>query len=116
MDGEYEIKNIQNQLDAAGVDTNDGDQIIVLLDGQIGNIPSSSLDDYNINAQGFAVAYAIGPTVFLKRTGQTSAFSEFDDGWYQKGFTPSYTPYPASQVIVDNVTNLVWIDTEIGQM
>lgn len=56
----------------------------------------------------------------LKKTGQTKSYdqsgnevtdgSQKDDGYYQKGATPSYTRDDAKEVVTDNLTGLMWQD------
>jgi len=58
----------------------------------------------------------------IKKTGQTLSYNESgievtdgsakDDGFYQKGITPSYTRDDAKEVVTDNVTGLMWQDNE----
>jgi|GEM_PF-1262134 len=44
------------------------------------------------------------------KTGQTEIYSDFDDGYYQKGVSPSFTRDNSKEVVVDNMTKLVWQD------
>ena len=46
----------------------------------------------------------------LKKTGQTTAYEQFDDGDYQIGITPSYSR--SGDIVTDNVTKLQWQDNE----
>jgi len=54
----------------------------------------------------------------LKKTGQTASYYDSDygyykdDGYYQKGVTPSYTRSSTKEVVTDNVTGLMWQDNE----
>jgi len=47
----------------------------------------------------------------VKKTGQTISYTDFDDGYYQKGVTPSYTRDDVNEIVTDNVTGLEWQDT-----
>lgn len=47
----------------------------------------------------------------LKKTGQTASYTNYDDGYYEKGLTPRYTR--ASNSITDEVTQLMWQDDEV---
>ena len=47
-------------------------------------------------------------TQSLKKTGQTTSYYAGDDGYYQKGVTPSYSR--ANEVVTDHVTGLQWQD------
>ncbi len=105
---EFEIKNLKQLFTTAGVNTSNGDKVLVLLDGQIGEEPAGSLDDYNINAQGLAVAYATEPTVLIKKTGQNYAYTPFDDGHYKKGVNPAYTRAPSLDYVYDGISQLLW--------
>ena len=46
----------------------------------------------------------------LKKTGQTSTYSAKDDGFYQKGVTPSYTRDDTLEVVTDYAKGLQWQD------
>ncbi len=46
----------------------------------------------------------------LKKTGQTTSYTLYDDGAYQKGATPSYTRDNTNKIVTDNVTKLQWQD------
>jgi len=58
----------------------------------------------------------------LKKTGQTKSYDQEgnevtdksvkDDGFYQKGITPSYTRDDAKEIVTDNLSNLQWQDDE----
>jgi hypothetical protein len=59
-------------------------------------------------------------TTRLKKTGQTTSYdsdgnevtdgSIKDDGYYQKGVEPSYTRDDNKEVVIDNITRLMWQD------
>ncbi len=51
----------------------------------------------------------------LKKTGQTTSYADFDDGYYQIGITPSYTRDNAKEVVTDNLTGLEWQDDEAAK-
>ena len=44
------------------------------------------------------------------KTGQTTSYTDFDDGYYQKGTDRSYTRDDAKEVVIDNTTGLMWQD------
>ena len=46
------------------------------------------------------------------KTGQTTSYTDFDDGYYQKGADRSYTRDDAKEVVIDNTTGLMWQDDE----
>jgi len=46
----------------------------------------------------------------VKKTGQTTEYEAFDDGYYQKGVTPSYSRI--NDMVTDNITGLIWQDNE----
>jgi hypothetical protein len=58
--------------------------------------------------------------VVIKKTTQTKSYDENgnevtdgsikDDGYYQKGATPSYTRDDTKEVVIDNITGLMWQD------
>ena len=45
----------------------------------------------------------------LKKTGQTIVYTNYDDGWYKIGVTPSYTRN-ADETVTDHITGLMWQD------
>jgi len=47
----------------------------------------------------------------IKKTGQTISYYPKDDGYYQKGVTPSYTR-DDNEIVTDNITKLQWQDNE----
>ena len=49
-------------------------------------------------------------TTIIKKTGQTTSYIDYDDGYYQKGISPSYTR--ASDIVTDELTHLMWQDDE----
>ena len=60
------------------------------------------------------------PEGTVKKTGQTKSYDENgnevtdgsikDDGYYQKGVTPSYTRDDTKEIVTDNITGLMWQD------
>ena len=44
------------------------------------------------------------------KTGQTTSYADFDDGYYQKGEERSYTRDDSKEIVTDNVTGLQWQD------
>jgi hypothetical protein len=46
----------------------------------------------------------------IKKTGQTTSYVTFDDGYYKKGVTPSYTRDTTKQVVIDNIEGYMWQD------
>ena len=46
----------------------------------------------------------------LLKTGQTTSYADFDDGYYQKGAERSYSRDDAKEIVTDNVTQLQWQD------
>ncbi len=48
-------------------------------------------------------------TSLLLKTGQTTSYVDFDDGYYQKGLTRDYSR-SSTGVVTDNVTKLEWQD------
>ena len=48
------------------------------------------------------------------KTGQMISYTDFDDGYYQKGASRSYTRDDTKEVVIDNTTGLMWQDdTEV---
>ncbi len=46
----------------------------------------------------------------IKKTGQTTSYTNYDDGYYQKGIAHSYTRDDTKEIVTDNVTGLMWQD------
>lgn len=46
----------------------------------------------------------------LKKTGQTVVYAEFDDAYYLKGVTHSYSRDDDKEVVTDHVSRLMWQD------
>ena len=46
----------------------------------------------------------------LKKTGQTQSYTDYDDGYYQKGVAPDYTRDDSKEIVTDKVTGLQWQD------
>jgi len=46
----------------------------------------------------------------VKKTGQTTIYQTYDDGYYQKGVLPSYTRDDSTNIVVDHITGLMWQD------
>ena len=49
-------------------------------------------------------------TTKLKKTGQTTSYEDFDDGYYQMGIAPDYNR--SGDIVIDNITKLQWQDNE----
>lgn len=74
----------------------------------------------NVATQSVTVSITDVPEGVLKKTGQTKSYDEDgnevtdgslkDDGYYQKGVTPSYTRDDAKEVVTDHITGLQWQD------
>lgn len=78
-------------------------------------------DDYTNTTTSFDVnVTSMTLPTTLKKTGQIKSYDENgievidnsykDDGYYQKGVTPSYTRDATKEIVTDNVTSLEWQD------
>ena len=56
--------------------------------------------------KGADIKSAIG----LLATGQTISYMKGDDGYYQKGIKRNYTRDDSKEVVIDNITGLMWQD------
>jgi len=87
------------------------------------SVPNNGLTDEQLHAvMGIITNFILSdvPEGELKKTGQTKSYdasgnevtdgSIKDDGFYQKGTTPSYTRDDATNIVTDHVTNLQWQD------
>jgi hypothetical protein len=81
VDGTFKLEGLQaaiNEDDTLNLD--DIDKLLVLFDGEIGSIPTHSLDDYNIGARGLTAAYAkVNPIGRLNDTGITQCGDGFSN-------------------------------------
>ncbi len=50
----------------------------------------------------------------VKKTGQTTSYAEFDDGYYQKGLETNYSRDDVNNIVTDHVTGLMWQDNTTG--
>ena len=48
----------------------------------------------------------------LKKTGQTTSFTDYDDGYYKIGVIPSYTRDAVNEIVRDTISGLEWQDNE----
>lgn len=48
----------------------------------------------------------------VKKTGQTSIYETYDDGYYQRGVDSNYTRDATMQIVTDNITGLMWQDDD----
>ena len=74
----------------------------------------------NVATQSVTVSITDVPEGVLKKTGQTKSYDKDgnevtdgslkDDGYYQKGVTPSYTRDDAKEIVTDHITGLQWQD------
>lgn len=51
----------------------------------------------------------------LKKTGQTTTYADYDDGYYEIGVIHSYLRDDGNQTVTDNVTGLMWQDDAWAQ-
>jgi len=49
-------------------------------------------------------------TIAQLKTGQTTSYTQEDDGWYRAGKDRSFSRDVTSEVVTDNVTGLIWQD------
>jgi hypothetical protein len=52
----------------------------------------------------------VSPTSKVKRTGQITSYSDYDDGDYQKGISNYYTRDDEDIIVTDEVRNKMWQD------
>ena len=58
----------------------------------------------------FGITNSGAVVLSLKQTGQTVSYTDFDDGAYQKGVAHSYTRDDDKEIVIDNITGLIWQD------
>lgn len=51
----------------------------------------------------------------LQKTGQTTSYTDFDDGYYQIGIEHSYLRDDVNEVVTDTITGLMWADDAWAQ-
>ncbi len=89
--------------------TSQGKYLIVRVDDD--NEIEEDNEENNMFIKAFP-AETINPITKVLKTGQTISYTDYDDGYYQKGLPRSYTRDDAKEVVVDNTTGLVWQDDE----
>jgi len=110
---ENNISNVGNiTINPSILNGNGNAYIILIVDG--------TEDNWDISDNTFTLNSNTGNT--LKKTGQTKSYDQDgnevtdgsikDDGYYQKGVTPSYTRDDAKEIVTDNITGLIWQDNE----
>jgi len=67
-------------------------------------VTNSSSNDRNVTRLVIVRDYKV------TKTGQTTTYTTFDDGYYQKGSTKTYTRDDVKQIVTDNYTGLMWQD------
>ncbi len=75
---------------------------------------------YLYKVQGKSATVTLNNYTPIKKTGQTKSYDENgtevtdgsvkDDGFYQKGVTPNYTRDDVNNIVIDNITGLMWQD------
>jgi hypothetical protein len=93
----------------------------VVWDGWIDRVGNISLINAYNQIVADAVAYELSKQL-VKKTGQTKSYDQNgtevtngsikDDGYYQKGITPSYTRDASKKIVTDNIRGLMWQDDE----
>ena len=84
-------------------------------------ITANLKSDYSITKSGVTVSIETKEEnkndkfIPLPKTGQTTTYTNYDDGDYQKGTTRSYTRDDINEIVTDNVTGLMWQDTKEAQ-
>ena len=58
----------------------------------------------------FAVSYLGAVSISQISTGQITSYSIYDDGYYKKGISRSFSRDNTNETVLDNVTGLVWQD------
>ncbi len=102
-----------NSNDETGFKIFRDDKLITIV-----NEDSTSFTDIGL-VQNSTYKYTVKATddepMPLPKTGQTTSYTNNDDGDYQKGATRSYSRDDAKEIVTDNVTGLMWQDDEAAQ-
>jgi uncharacterized beta-barrel protein YwiB (DUF1934 family) len=66
----------------------------------------------NINDVDESTSVTTPPSIGVLKTGQTTSYSDYDDGYYQKGLSRSYSRDDSTNIVTDHTTGLMWEDQE----
>jgi len=101
--------------------THDYQKIGIYTLGLEANVDDEPLDTKSLEITINSI-HGDSSTSTLKKTGQTKSYDQGgnevtdgsvkDDGYYQKGVTPSYTRDDSKEIVTDNITKLQWQDNE----
>ncbi len=102
---------ISNQgMEMSSIQGQDG--IFKMGDATTINISNGEKDNIVITKIGVIEEEIISTSKVLK-TGQTTSYTDFDDGYYEIGVERSYTR--VNDIVADNVTGLQWQDDEAAK-
>ena len=119
------VDRTYTELGATATDDSDGDiTSSIVISGEVN---TSKVGTYTLTYTATDSAGNSGSATrtvhvlsMLKKTGQTKSYDEYgnevtdgsikDDGYYQKGVTPSYTRDDTKEIVTDNITGLMWQD------
>lgn len=100
---------------ATALDTEDGTLPVTVSGSVDTTTPGVYVITYRaVDSEGLSVSvtrevHVILPTG-VKKTGQTAEYAKYDDGYYQAGIAPSYTRDDETEIVTDNITQLMWQD------
>ena len=114
VDGSEVTGNVAAGANVSGAD---GSKTFTITDGLYAGSKTATANDSDLVAGnikdtivilGVTGTYTgVGGTVGLPKTGQTTSYADYDDGYYEKGIARSYTDN-GDGTITDNATGLMW--------
>jgi len=90
----YEVKGLSNYHEYYFIITAANLEIESLASSKVSSIPRK----------------VIGSSL-LKKTGQEKSYLNYDDGWYNAGINSSYTRDDNNEIVYDNSSKLIWLDS-----
>ncbi len=102
---------IANKPDWASFDASTGELSGTATAGTYEGITITVSDGTDIDSLSFDLTIV---TRLLAKTGQTTIYADYDDGYYQKGTDPNFSRDDSTSIVTDNLNGLMWYDIALG--
>lgn len=109
--------SISGDKNCKELDINDSSARCWVYNGQLSDAFDESTNyDVNISKLNYAFSFTTGKANVLPRlrTGQTTSYADYDDGWYAEqslGLERSFMRDDTNNIVTDNITGFMWQDT-----